>query len=789
MSDPIRIGGFFSTFDTESVIAQLTAVRMRAVNQLEIKSIQASTKKSALASIQSTVGNLLSKLNALSGLNSVSGRVATVSGSAVSAATTPSSTLGSFTVDVTRLASATSLAGTPISGGIDAATSMRESNFGTVPSNGTFTIATATGGAQTFSIGGAAVQNGALLNAANFDMAVTSGTFTVATATGGSATLNVDVATQSLDDVITAINNAGVGITASVTADANGRMSQLTLTSTQGDITLGSGTDSSNFLSATNLLAAGGTTTKTSTAAFTKQMSLNDVIADINASAIGVTASITNDPYGRPGILTVTSTQGNISFGNGADTSNFLNATGLLTSASGATRSSPASIARLSLSEKLDQTSLNGGTPAAGDHFIKINGVEVAYNAANDSLTDLINRINASAASVTARYDSLTDTIKLQNKTTGALSLTVEDDGAGGDLAAKLGLIGATTTTGENAEYSIDGGPAQGSPTNSIGYNGVSLTLSALTSGSPVTVSVTQDTTAAANSVKDFVAEFNNVMKAIDAATKADGSKTNNSSGPLSGDASLRQLKSDLRSIVTGTGLNLPGQYTNLSQIGISFGAVGSAIGTTNTLQFDEAKFKTALAADPGAVQSALSALTLTGSLEGGGTGSITGLTGTYSGTVAGKYVISDDGAGNLTADFTPANGGPTTTTTAMVLAGGTNTSLIPGMTLSIGGVLQAGTHTVTVAATTQSVVQRLKQYAENQAGTGGVLQKRQESYNSVTRDIADRIAVMEERIEREMEVYRKKFAAMEQAQARAQGILSSLQQMSAQMNANSSQK
>ncbi|MCL4241930.1 MAG: flagellar filament capping protein FliD [Dehalococcoidia bacterium] len=789
MSDPIRIGGFFSTFDTESVIAQLTAVRMRAVNQLEIKSIQASTKKSALASIQSTVGNLLSKLNALSGLNSVSGRVATVSGSAVSAATTPSSTLGSFTVDVTRLASATSLAGTPISGGIDAATSMRESNFGTVPSNGTFTIATATGGAQTFSIGGAAVQNGALLNAANFDMAVTSGTFTVATATGGSATLNVDVATQSLDDVITAINNAGVGITASVTADANGRMSQLTLTSTQGDITLGSGTDSSNFLSATNLLAAGGTTTKTSTAAFTKQMSLNDVIADINASAIGVTASITNDPYGRPGILTVTSTQGNISFGNGADTSNFLNATGLLTSASGATRSSPASIARLSLSEKLDQTSLDGGTPVAGDHFIKINGVEVAYNAANDSLTDLINRINASAASVTARYDSLTDTIKLQNKTTGALSLTVEDDGAGGDLAAKLGLIGATTTTGENAEYSIDGGPAQGSPTNSIGYNGVSLTLGALTSGSPVTVSVTQDTTAAANSVKDFVAEFNNVMKAIDAATKADGSKTNNSSGPLSGDASLRQLKSDLRSIVTGTGLNLPGQYTNLSQIGISFGAVGSAIGTTNTLQFDEAKFKTALAADPGAVQSALSALTLTGSLEGGGTGSITGLTGTYSGTVAGKYVISDDGAGNLTADFTPANGGPTTTTTAMVLAGGTNTSLIPGMTLSIGGVLQAGTHTVTVAATSQSVIQRLRQYAENQAGTGGVLQKRQESYNSVTRDIADRIAVMEERIEREMEVYRKKFAAMEQAQARAQGILSSLQQMSAQMNANSSQK
>lgn len=789
MSDPIRIGGFFSTFDTEAVIAQLTQVRMRAVNQLEIKSMQASARKSALASIQSAMGNFLSKLNALSGLNSVSGRTASVSGSAVSASTTPASTPGSFTVDVTRLASSTSLAGTPISAGIDAATSMRESNFGMVPTNGTFTIATATGGSQTFSIGGAAVRNAVTLDSANFDMAVTSGTFTIATETGGPATLTIDVATLSLDDVVTAINNAGVGITASITADANGRLNQLTLTSTQGNITLGSGTDSSNFLSATNLLAASGTTTKTSSAAFTKQMSLNDVIADINASAIGVTASITNDAYGRPGILTITSTQGNISFGNGADTSNFLNATGLLTSASGATRASTSSIARLSLSEKLDQTSLNGGAPAAGDHFIKVNGVQIDYNAANDSLTDIINRINASAANVTAKYDSLTDTIKIQDKATGALSLTVEDDGAGGNLAARLGLIGAPVTMGQNAEYAIDGGPPQGSATNTIGYNGVSLTLSALTAGTPVTVTVSQDAAAATTAVKEFITEFNNVMTAIDTATKADGSKTNNTSGPLSGDASLRQLKSDLRSIVTGAGVNLPGQYTTLSQLGISFGAVGSAIGTTNTLQLDEAKFKAALAADPTAVQSALSALTLSASLEPGGTGSISGLSGTYAGTTPGKYVITGDGSGNLTSVFTPANGTPATTSTAVVLAGGTNASLIPGMTLSIGGVLQAGTHTITVTPSTQSVIHRLKQFAENQAGTGGVLKKRQDSYDAVTSDIAERITVMEERIEKEMEVLRKKFAAMEQAQARAQGILSSLQQMAAQMNANASQK
>jgi len=778
VSDPVRISGFFSTFDTESVISQITAIRMRAVEQLEYKSLQATNKKSALASIQSNVSNLLAKLKALTATSSVSGKTATASGTAVSASTTPSSSLGSFTVDVTALATATRLAGTPISAGIDTATSMRESNFATVPTNGTYTISTATGGSQTFSIGGANVQNAALLSAANFDMPVTSGTFTIATATGGSATLNVDVATQSLDDVVAAINASGVGITATITADANGRLTQLSLASTQGAITLGSGTDSSNFLSATNLLASDGTTTRTSSAAFTKQMSLADAMGEINASAIGVTASITNDAYGRPGILTVTSTQGNISFGNGGDTSNFLNATGLLVSSSGATRSSPASIARLSLSKKLDQAGFNGGAPAAGDHTIKINGIEIAYNAANDSLTDIVNRINSSTAGVTARYDSLSDTVRLDNTSTGTLSLTVEEDGAGGDLATKLGLIGGTTTAGVNATYAINGGAAQGSASNTISYNGVGLTLNSLTSGSPVTVTVAADSASAATAIKGFVTEFNNVLKVIDAATKADGSKTNNTSGPLSGDASLRQLKSDLRGIVTGAGLNLGSQYTSLSQIGLSFGPVGSAVGSTNTLQFDEAKFQAALATDPAAVQNVLSALTLGASLEPAGTGSITGLSGTYTGSVAGKYLITDDGAGNLSAEFTPSNGGPATTTTAIVTAGSTNTSLIPGMSLSIAGVFQAGTHTVSVTATRQSVIQRLQQFAENQSGVGGVLAKRQESYTSVTSDIADRITVMEERIEKEMEVLRKKFAAMEQAQARAQSVISTLQKL-----------
>ncbi len=780
MSDPVRLGGFYSTFDTESVITQLTNLRLAAVRQLEIKSAKASGKKSGIASVQTAVTSLLAKLSALSTASSVSGKTAVSSSTAVAASPTPSSQLGQFLIDITKLASSSRLAGSPIAAPIDLTKSMNESNFGSVPTTGTYTIATATGGAKTFGVSGGAVQGAVLLNAANTNLAVSSGTFTIATATGGSSTLTIDITTQSMNAVIAAINGSGIGVTATVTNDAYGHANQLSIVSTQGNITFGSGTDTSNFLSATNLLASTGTTTRTSSAPITKMMTLNEVIADINGSAIGVTASITNDPQGRANILTVTSTQGNITFGNGADTSNFLSASSLITSTSGTTRSSSSPLSRASQSTLLQATPFRTGTVAAGAHNLVINGVNIAYNSATDTLNDVVNRINTSEAGVSARYDSVTDTMKLQNAQTGPLSMTVADDGAGGDLGAKLGLIAATFTQGENATYSIDAGPAQASATNTISHNGVGLTLTALSAGTPSTIVVAQDVTAATNAIKGFVSDFNAVFTAIDKATKADGSKTNNTSGPLSGDASLRQLKSQLRSVVGGLGININGSFSTLSQIGLSFGAVGSALGTTNTLQFDETKFKTALTDDPSGTQSLLSALTLAAALDPGGTSSISGLSGTYTGTQAGKYSIADNGLGSLVSTFTPANGGPAVATSATVVANGSTTLLVPGMAVQIGALLQSGIHTVSVTPSSQSVVQRLKQFTEVQAGAGGVLQKRQDAFTNIAKDIADRIEVVQTRIGREMEVLRKKFASMEQAQARSQGIMSQLQQIAA---------
>lgn len=783
MGNPVRLGGFFSTFDTEAVIAQLTQARQSVLVKLDVQQASANQKKATLSSIQGKFNSLMAKLTTLLNQNSVTGKTATATGTAVAAAAGPNATLGTFSVDVLKLASATQATGTSLTAPIDSASPMDLSNFGTIPTAGNFTISTLSGGLRKFTIGGSAAQPATLLNASNFALAPTNGTYTIATALGGTATLTLNTATQSLQDVMTAINALPIGVTASITNDANGRANILTLNSTQGAITLGAPADTSNFWTATNLAGSVAGTSRASTTSFTKMMSLSDVVADINASTIGVTASITNDVNGKANILTLSSVSGAINLGNASDTSNFLTATNLIASPAGTTRASMQPMARLNPAAKMSLASFNGGVPAAGAHTVTINGVSIAYDTSTDSLLDFMGRVNSSAAGVSLRYDSQTDSVKMQQQKTGSLAITLADDATGGNLLAKLGLIAATQTLGANAEYKIDGGAVQYSPTNTVTNAGTTLTLNALTVvGTPASVVVAQDSASAVANVKAFVTDFNSVMSAIDAATKADGSKTGNTSGPLSGDSSLRALKSTLRGIITSSGVNVGGKLTTLSQVGLSFGAVGAALGTTNTLQLDEAKFNAALTNDPASVQAVLTALSFSANLAAGGTGSIASLTGTYSGTTAGTYQITDNGLGTLTSVFTPTNGGAAITTSATVQAGGTNSTLIPGMTLNIKSPLTAGSHTITAAPSSQSVIQRIKDFVDLQAGLGGVLQKRQDTYTAVAKNLVDRKLQIQAHIDAEMSTLRKKFARMEQAQARAQGIQRTLTQTMNQM-------
>ncbi|HMS58501.1 MAG TPA: flagellar filament capping protein FliD [Tepidiformaceae bacterium] len=666
MSSPIRIGNFFSTFDTESVISQLTALRQGPIRKLEVQRKQYTAQKAALSGLSANFSALLLRAKALTEATSVSGKTSSVDGTGVAAAATPSSALGTFSVNVTQLATGTTAQGTALT---------------------------------------AAVDQVSTLSSSNFNIPVSAGTFTIKTATGGTATIAVDPATQSLDDVVAAINATTVGITASVTNDTNGRANRISMTSTQGAISLGAGGDTSNFLQATNLVASPGTTTRTSTF----------------------------------------------------------------------------DLARLNPGGKMATASFLGGPPAAGPQSFSINGVQINYDTAADSLNDVIGRINASTAGVTARYDGQTDTIKLTQTKTGSLTITLADNG-GGDFLAKTGLLAAAQTMGTNAQYAVDGGATQYSDSNTVTVNGSTLTLSATTT-TPAKVTVSQDTASAVTAVKNFVAEYNGLMDAINAATKNNGKDTS-TSGSLVGDSSLAAVQSSLRSIISSAGSNLTGNFATLGQIGLSFGAVGSAVGSTTKLVLDEAKFKSALASDPASVQAVLSQQELTATLAPAGTGSLASMTGTYSGTKQGTYAISDDGLGTLTATFTPADGGPDVVTTGAITAGGTNSTLIPGMTLQAGPALQAGTHSIAVGASRQSVIKRIQGYLEVQAGVGGALAKRQETYDKRLADITKRQDQIQSAVDKEMEILRRKFTAMEQAQARAQTLTTAISNAMAKITA-----
>ena len=658
ISDPIRVGNFYSSFDYQSIIDKLTYARQGPIRQIDDQESKLAGQKSAINSIITRFSALLSRANTLRAAASVSGKTASVNGFGVTAAASGSAVPGSFTVGVTQLATGSSATGTALTAPVDAVALLKDSNFGS---------------------------------------AVTAGTFTIKAASGASQTITVDPTTQSLNDIIGLINGqtGTTGISATLQNDANGRPNILQLTSTMGDIQGGQGGDTSNFLEATNLAASPGTTTRSSTRA----------------------------------------------------------------------------IARINLGATMSAASFNGGPPAAGAHSFTINGVQIKYDTSKDSLSDVMNRINTSTAGVTASYDPIADTMTLSQTKLGSLPITLADDGAGGDFLAKTGLLGATQSLGQNAQYSINGGPTQYSTTNAVSAgNGVTLQLTAPTGATPVTVTIAQDTSSAISAIQGFVSDFNSLLGGLADVTKAD----KDNPGPLSADSSLVALRSNLRGIIGGVGNNVTGKYQTLAALGISFGAVGTAVGQANTLQFDSNVFTKAMQDDPLSVQNALSQLVLSPTLNAGGTSSIMAASGTYLGTKTGNYDITDDGAGNLSALFTPSDGSATTTSSATVTAGSTNTTLIPGVSLSIGA-LQAGASTVVITKQSSSIIQAMTDFLNGQVGPNGTLSKRLDTFSTMTKDMDDRKAKIQSSIDAEMELLRKKFVAMEQAQAAAQSTSAAL--------------
>ena len=137
-------------------------------------------------------------------------------------------------------------------------------------------------------------------------------------------------------------------------------------------------------------------------------------------------------------------------------------------------------------------------------------------------------------------------------------------------------------------------------PTNSFGdlLPGVTLNLTQADPGKDVTVTVARDADGIVAKVKALVDALNGVTATVSKHTAYNAA--NKTGGALLGDSTARNLASALSSAIGGQLGS--GTYTLFSQLGVSSTSSGG-------YTFDESKLRSALAADPQSVTTALTAL------------------------------------------------------------------------------------------------------------------------------------------------------------------------------------
>ncbi|MDA8333838.1 MAG: flagellar filament capping protein FliD [Peptococcaceae bacterium] len=466
----IQFSGLAGGLNTSAIINALVQFASQPITLLQNEVTQDQAKAAAWTDIGTQLSGLGTAVTNLQLQANMTGMTAASSDTAVATATAnPNALAGSYSLVVSQTATATT---------VDSAAQLS-----------------------------APVSQTAYLDSAGFAVTPTAGYFTI-----NGKQINVDPSTQSLTDIVNAINTSGAGVTAQIDP-SNSDLMQLVGSS---PMQVGSSSDTSNFLSATNLLGAAQVYNGTDYVATS-----TSPMAKINPSAV-----LNNDSF----------------------------ATALTQTTSGQ---------------------------------FSINGVNISYNTATDTLNSIIDRINNANAGVSASYNSLTDQVDLTATATGAQSVNLSD--VSGNLLAALQLTNATQNTGQNAVFTVNGGSTINSASNQVTNAIGNVTLNLAGTGN-TTLTVGADTQSAMNTINAFVSAYN--------TANADMNGYLAQGKTLQGDQDLQNLQ---QTMFNDTFAQVPGQpagYGSLAQIGITSDQnTGNLVVDTSTLQ-------AALAANPQAVYS-----------------------------------------------------------------------------------------------------------------------------------------------------------------------------------------
>ncbi|MBI3415585.1 MAG: flagellar filament capping protein FliD [Verrucomicrobia bacterium] len=275
-----------------------------------------------------------------------------------------------------------------------------------------------------------------------------------------------------------------------------------------------------------------------------------------------------------------------IVLGTATDTSNFLQVAQLNNNGTGSILSS-AALGAIKSAGTLN--SANFSTPVsdggAGTGAFMINGVTINFNAASDSVANVLARINNSTAGVTASYDASNDRFTLTNKTTGDVGIALQD--VTGNFLAATKLSGGSLQRGSNLLYTINGGSQLVSQSNTLteassGITGLSVT--ALKQGGSTTINVTSDAANIKTAIADFVTEYNKTQSLIDSYTASTtDAKGKVTASIFSNDGDTLAIAQQLRSSMTADVTGLSGTLKRLEALGYS------SNGTDNSLALKDA--------------------------------------------------------------------------------------------------------------------------------------------------------------------------------------------------------
>ncbi len=263
------------------------------------------------------------------------------------------------------------------------------------------------------------------------------------------------------------------------------------------DLTSASPTSSANFKGGVTL-SDGTVTINGETKTFA---STADDIAEIETflnSFTGVTGTF-NTTSGKFDLTGITS------LGSAGDTSNMISALGLNNS-----QITAGNVTGIQNLEAIKSTATLSSIGITGTK-ITINGTDISYTPATDTIQTLVTKINnSSGAKVSASYDPINGEMIMTNKTTGALSITVSSDGNIGAL--NLNNVGSETL-GNNAEFrvsTLNGGATLVNNSNSISglIPGVTLNLTKVNSN-PIAVNITEDSSAYKATVDEVIRNIN----------------------------------------------------------------------------------------------------------------------------------------------------------------------------------------------------------------------------------------------------------------------------------------